>query len=355
MPGAHGLCRLRLELDGAASPVLLTSTNSLSRVGSTTAPMSSPSTFVNVTRAWTGSLYATAASLAACPAPADRAGWVAAWPRFVLSTSAASAPGHSQSLTAWPAVHMGKTALAGLGGSPAYDYNLSDVRVTMRVEALSGPTPAGIPDVGWLNFTAGQVSTTLASAFLVSVNSVTGTRYDSIANLTCNLTSMGMSLDVRVDHDSGLHVLAVRLPALPLLYRGVSRLNVFGSPYDSFANVSLDSTLSAQVVLDCPAYCGDFGTCAPKVNGCASTSAASEAVCECDCGWTAAANGTECIVPGGFCTKPPPASRSSAATGNGGAGCPLALPPPHLTPLPSPTAAGAAGRPPPRKRVTHNT
>ncbi len=65
---------------------------------------------------------------------------------------------------------------------PSYDYNLSDFRVDMRVEGLAaaaaGPAAALLHAAGWVDFTAGQVQTTLASAFIRSVNSVTGTRYD---------------------------------------------------------------------------------------------------------------------------------------------------------------------------------
>lgn len=104
--GAQAACRVRLELDGAASPVVLTGTNALSRVGSTSTPLSSDSKFeANVPRAWTGSLYAYAALLAACPT--DRAGWVTAWPQFVL-TSATSPSTYSPPLQLWPALHTGK-------------------------------------------------------------------------------------------------------------------------------------------------------------------------------------------------------------------------------------------------------
>ncbi len=78
-PGAQGACRLRLELDGAGSPFVLTSINALARVNSTNPPLRSDSKFYDsIVRAWTGSLYATAASLASCPAPGDRAGWLVA-------------------------------------------------------------------------------------------------------------------------------------------------------------------------------------------------------------------------------------------------------------------------------------
>ncbi|KAG2430399.1 hypothetical protein HYH02_013761 [Chlamydomonas schloesseri] len=264
---------------------------------------------------------------------------------------------------------MGKTSVAGLGGTPAYDYNLSDFRVDMRVEGLAlaaaaaGPAAALLPAAGWVDFTAGQAQTTLASAFIRSVNSVTGTRHDSIANLVCNLTAVPMSLDVRLDPGSGLHVLAVRLPALPLLYRAVSRLALFGSAYDSFANTSMNSSISAQTVLDCAGYCGDFGTCAPKSGGCGSSSRiAGGAVCECDCGWTVpSSNSTECILPSGFCTKPQPAGRGSGPGRDNEAGCPSPSPSTASTSLsPSPATGTAAAkrpspsrRPPPRGRYLH--
>lgn len=71
-----------------------------------------------------------------------------------------------------------QTAVAGLGGAPTYDYNISDFRVDMRVEAVAGPASAPVPSEGWVNFTAGPVRTTLVNGWISSRNSVTGDRYD---------------------------------------------------------------------------------------------------------------------------------------------------------------------------------
>ncbi|KAG2444711.1 hypothetical protein HXX76_001455 [Chlamydomonas incerta] len=314
--GAEAACRVRLELDGAASPVELTGTNALARVGSTTAPLSSDSKFEgNVPRAWTGSLYAFAASLAACPI--DRAGWVNAWPQFVL-TSATSPNTYSPPIYLWPALHTGKTAVAGLGGAPAYDYNVSDFRVDMRVEAAAGSVP--VPSEGWANFTMGPVRTTLVNGWISTRNSVTGERYDNLANYTCNITSVPLGLDVR--SEGGHNTLYVQFWSMPILYQAVSRIIVFGSPYNSFANFSLDGRMTAKALLDCPSYCGDYGSCVPG-NG-------SSSVCMCDCGWTVSGDGTQCIVPWGFCPKPGVNVTSGLGTAS------ATSPSPSLVPSPSP-------------------
>eukprot|EP00198_Chlamydomonas_reinhardtii_P000244 XP_001689579.1 predicted protein [Chlamydomonas reinhardtii] len=315
--GAQAACRVRLELDGAASPVVLTGTNALSRVGSTSTPLSSDSKFeANVPRAWTGSLYAYAALLAACPT--DRAGWVTAWPQFVL-TSATSPSTYSPPLQLWPALHTGKTAVAGLGGAPTYDYNISDFRVDMRVEAVAGPASAPVPSEGWVNFTAGPVRTTLVNGWISSRNSVTGDRYDNLANYTCNITSAPLGLDVR--SEGGRNTLYVQFPSLPILFQAVSQIIVFSSPYNSFANLTIDGRITAKALLDCPTYCGDYGSCVPG--------SGSSSVCSCDCGWTVSSSGTQCIVPWGFCPKP-------GANATSGSAAIVSSPSPSLVTSPSP-------------------
>ncbi|KAG2449009.1 hypothetical protein HYH02_005763 [Chlamydomonas schloesseri] len=315
--GAEAACRVRLELDGATSPAVLTGTNALASVGSSGAPLSSDSKFeANVPRAWTGSLYAHAASLAACPT--DRAGWVTAWPQFVL-TSATSPSTYSPPLELWPALHIGKTAVAGLAGAPTYDYNISDFRVDMRVEAVVGPAAATVPTEGWVNFTAGPVRTILVNGWISSRNSVTGSRYDNLANYTCNITSVPLGLDVR--SEGGRNTLVVQFWSMPILFQAISRITVFNSPYNSYANFSFAGPITAKALLDCPSYCGDYGSCVPG--------SGSSSVCACDCGWTVSGNGTQCIVPWGFCPK-----RGTNSTGLDTAAA--VSPPPSLLPSPSP-------------------
>lgn len=51
------------------------------------------------------------------------------------------------------------------------------------------------------------------------------------------------------------------------------------APHCYTASVSMfPLVLRLQALLDCPTYCGDYGSCVPG--------SGSSSVCSCDCGWT---------------------------------------------------------------------
>ncbi len=102
-----------------ASRFTLTVNNQLLLPGATRG-LNSASVFNNsVARGFSGTLYATSASLASCPPDTDAAAWEAALPSFSISTSPPSSP-NPQPLAVYPRLHMGKTALAAAQGSDVW-------------------------------------------------------------------------------------------------------------------------------------------------------------------------------------------------------------------------------------------
>ena len=86
---ARAACKVRLDIDPAASTLLLSSDNLLRATSPPVFDIPSPSGFpANVTRGFQGSLYASSTALASCPSPGDAAGWLAAWSSFNLSSAA---------------------------------------------------------------------------------------------------------------------------------------------------------------------------------------------------------------------------------------------------------------------------
>ena len=89
-----------------------------------------------------------------------------------------------------------QTALAGLAGNPAYDYNVSSIKIALDATGFSAAGSAGAS--GWANYSAASLTTQLRDGWLNSRNAVTGVRYDTIAGLTSNATDLAASVDVRV-------------------------------------------------------------------------------------------------------------------------------------------------------------
>lgn len=181
---ADAACRVRLDIDPAASTLVLTSNNALRPRQPPFSDIPSPSSFArNVSRGFSGSLYASNAALAACPAADDAAAWLAAWPAFNLSSEAQ--PTLYQAISVYPRLNLGRTAVARPG---TYDYNVSAIEVRLLA---TGPaaTPAATPGPGGRQLQLEvPLRTLLLSGYLSTSNAITGSRYDSIANLTSNST-----------------------------------------------------------------------------------------------------------------------------------------------------------------------
>jgi hypothetical protein len=133
---------VRLDIDPSASLLRFTSNNALIAVNNPNNKLTSPASFnQSVPRAFTGTLYASSPSLAACPAAGDRPGWLASWPTFTVTSTAALNQPYSYNLPVevQPALHLGKVRLCDRGTRAQQPHCVAASARTLRSPSNEPP------------------------------------------------------------------------------------------------------------------------------------------------------------------------------------------------------------------------
>lgn len=169
-------CTIRLDVDPMLSTVDFEGMSTLLARGSDQ-PLSAPVLAVpGIQKGFLGSLYLSHSRLSC---PQNISAWLAALPRFTISSSASS--NFEQNLVIYPPLMPATTA--------AYVYNASNFKVSLRSTGINVSSNGSV-SITW--------NATIARGFLYSNTIITGVRYDDLSNLTTSFDTLGMlSMKVR--------------------------------------------------------------------------------------------------------------------------------------------------------------
>ncbi|KXZ41124.1 hypothetical protein GPECTOR_763g930 [Gonium pectorale] len=188
-----------------------------------------------------GTLVAVHTRMPYCPPASDRDAWLAGAADFAFFAGSSTYGGEPISV---PGMHVGRTGMSGNAGTPVLDFNMTNLALTLASGASvlssygsNDEIDSWAYDIAW--------SSRLASGTLMSQNSFTGRRTDSIAGWTAESERVAASVDIRTV--GGRPQLFMLVPRLELLYDMVAerQLSVFGVPYSGTARFNLALRLVA--------------------------------------------------------------------------------------------------------------